>query len=69
MVARASLLDSKGWEWAVVALSVDAWERPFEVICDAGKLAVRSNGSDRQPGTDDDIIVPVSCGACASGRW
>ena len=36
--------------------SADAWEQPFEIECEGTDVTVISNGPDKNPGTDDDII-------------
>ncbi len=38
----------------------DGWDQPFSVACEGIRITVHSNDGDRQPGTDDDIYVPVS---------
>jgi len=36
----------------------DPWDVPWRISCEGRKVTVRSNGPDRQPGTEDDIQVP-----------
>jgi type II secretory pathway pseudopilin PulG len=36
----------------------DPWGGPWIITCEGAKIRVRSNGPDRQPGTEDDIQVP-----------
>jgi general secretion pathway protein G len=38
---------------------VDAWDRPFDVVCEGYDVMVRSGGPDRTVSTEDDIVVPV----------
>ncbi len=38
----------------------DAWDEPWSIVCDDGKVVVKSKGPDKKAGTEDDIRVPGS---------
>ena len=40
------------------AKSLDAWNAPFKIVCEAEDLYVRSNGPDGKEGSEDDIVGP-----------
>jgi general secretion pathway protein G len=41
-----------------VSSRTDPWGTPWRIECNGVSAVVSSNGSDRQPGTEDDIRVP-----------
>ena len=48
------------------AKSLDAWNAPFKIVCEADDLYVRSNGPDGKEGSEDDIVDPEKEKAAAA---